>query len=84
MSLEILHALKEYIEENMTNGVIQASSSHSGEPVIFSKKANGSVLLSVDYQGLIEITINNLYPLRLIGETLNYLAKAKWYTELNL
>jgi len=38
----------------------------------------------VDYCGLNKITIKNRYPLQLIRETLHCLAKAKWYTKLDL
>jgi hypothetical protein len=84
MTQEELRALKEYIEENLTKGFIQASSSPAGAPVLFVKKADGSLRLCVDYRGLNEITIKNQYPLPLICETLDRLAKAKWYTKLDL
>jgi hypothetical protein len=84
MSQEELKALKEYIEENMTKGFIQASSSPAGAPVLFVKKAEGSSRLCVDYRGLNEVTIKNRYPLPLIRKTLDCLAKAKWYTKLDL
>jgi transposase InsO family protein len=84
MSQEELKALKEYIEDNMTKGFIQASSSPAGAPVLFVKKADGSLRLCVDYRGLNEVTIKNRYPLPLIRETLDRLAKAKWYTKLDL
>jgi hypothetical protein len=38
----------------------------------------------MDYRGLNEITIKNQYPLPLIRETPNRLAKAKWYNKLDL
>jgi hypothetical protein len=84
MTQKELKALKEYIEENLTKGFIQASSSPAGAPVLFVKKSDGSLRLCVDYCGLNEITIKNRYPLPLIRETLNRLAKAKWYTKLDL
>src|SRR6266566_2610671 len=84
MSQEELKALKEYIEDNMTKGFIRASSSPAGAPVLFVKKADGSLRLCVDYRGLNEVTIKNRYPLPLIRETLDRLAKAKWYTKLDL
>jgi hypothetical protein len=77
MSQEELKALKKYIEENMTKGFIQASSSPVGAPVVFVKKADGSLRLCVDCHGLNEVTIKNRYPLPLIRETLDRLAKAK-------
>jgi hypothetical protein len=40
---EELKALKEYIEENLTKGFIQASSSPPGAPVVSVKKSDGSL-----------------------------------------
>jgi hypothetical protein len=84
MLQEELKALKEYIAENMTKRFIQASSSPAGAPVLFVKKANGSLRLCIDYRGLNEVTIKNRYPLALIRETLDCLVKAKWYSKLDL
>jgi hypothetical protein len=84
MTQEDLLPLKEYIEENLTKGFIQASSSPAGAPVLFVKNSDGSIRLCVDYHGLNEITIKNWYPLPLIHETLDRFAKAKLYTKLDL
>jgi hypothetical protein len=43
MTQEELKALKECIEQNLTKGFIQASSSPTGAPVLFVKKAEGSL-----------------------------------------
>ena len=84
MSREELKVLNEYIQENLRKGFIKASSSPAGAPVLFVKKADGTLRLCVDYRGLNEITIKNRYPLPLIRETLDRLSKAKWYTKLDL
>jgi len=47
-------------------------------PVLFVKKADGSLRLCVDYRGLNDI-IKNWYPLPLFEETLSRLKSAKWY-----
>jgi hypothetical protein len=84
MTQEELKVLKEYIKENLTKGCIQASSSPAGVPVLFVKKSDGSLGLCVDYRGFNKITIKNRYPLRLIRETLDRLAKAKCYNKLDI
>jgi len=43
MTEEELIALKEYIEENLTKGFIQVSSSPTGAPVLFVNKSDGSL-----------------------------------------
>ncbi|KAH0604594.1 uncharacterized protein H6S33_006262 [Morchella sextelata] len=59
-------------------------SSPAGAPVLFVKKADGTLRLCVDYRGLNELIVKNRYPLPLIRETLDRLSKAKWYTKLDL
>src|SRR5260221_6990103 len=68
----------------MNKAFIKAISSPAGAPVLFVKKADGSLRLCVDYRGLNEVTVKNRYPLSLIRETLDRLAKAKWYTKLDV
>ena len=84
MSHKELLVLKEYIEENLAKGFIRHSSPPAGAPVLFVKKADGSLRFCVDYRGLNEMTIKNQYPLPLIQETLARLQKARWYTKLDL
>jgi len=84
MSHKELLVLKEYIEENLSKGFIRHSSSPAGAPVLFVKKADGSLRFCVDYRGLNEMTVKNRYPLPLIQETLARLQKARWYTKLDL
>ena len=84
MSHKELLVLKEYIEENLAKGFIRHSSLPAEAPVLFVKKADGSLRFCVDYCGLNEITIKNRYPLPLIQEMLACLQRARWYTKLDL
>ncbi|KAH0609458.1 uncharacterized protein H6S33_012944 [Morchella sextelata] len=77
MSHEELIVLKQYIQHNLQKSFIQAISSPAGAPVLFVKKANGTLRLCVDYRGLNELTVKNRYPLPLIRETLDRFSKAK-------
>ena len=45
-------ALKEFIDENLTNGFIHSTSSPHGAPVLFVKKKDRSLWLCVDFCGL--------------------------------
>lgn len=62
---------------------MRASLSPAGAPVLFEKR-NGKVRLYVDYRALNEMSVKNCDPLPLIQETLSRIAKAKWYTKLDL
>ena len=81
MELEIL---KTYIETHLKTGFIWPFKSPAGVSILFNKKPDGSFRLYVDYRGLNNLMIKNWYPLPLIGEALNQLSRAKWFTQLDL
>jgi hypothetical protein len=56
-------SLKEHPETEVAMGKIRPSKSPAGTPVMFLKKANGSLQFVVDYRKLNELTINDVYPL---------------------
>ncbi len=79
-----LETLKTYIETHLKTGFIRSSKSLAGAPIFFDKKPDGSLRLRVNYRGLNNLTIKNRYPLPLIGESLDRLGRAKWFTQLDL
>ncbi|QRW24780.1 Retrotransposon-derived protein PEG10 [Rhizoctonia solani] len=56
-------ALKQHIDKELKTGKIRPSTSSAGTPVMFVKKADGSLRLVVDYQKLNKVTHKNMYPL---------------------
>jgi len=83
-SLEELIAMQEYLTDNLAKGFIVNSKAPFASPVLFVRKADGSLRFCIDYQKLNAITKKNRYPLPLINETLAYLAKAKIFTKLDI
>lgn len=79
-----LRILRDYISEQLEKGFIRPSKSPYGFPLFFVPKKDGSVRPVVDYRELNKVTISNSYPLPLISEILNRLAKAKIYSKLDL
>jgi len=77
-------ALKEFIDDNLTNGFIRSTSSPHGAPVLFVKKKDGSLRLCVDFCGLNKITKKDRYPLPLISDLLDSPRKARIYTKIDL
>jgi len=77
-------ALKEFIDENLTNGFICSMSSPHGALVLFVKKKDGSLQLCVDFRGLNKITKKDQYPLPLISDLLDSPRKACIYTKIDL
>ena len=70
-------ALQEYIRENLKNGFIRELQSPTGYPVLFvPRKGDGKLRIVVDYRTLNDDTIKNRYPLPLIAEMRERIAKA--------
>ena len=84
MSATELQEIRKWIEENLSKGLIRASSSSCASPILFVKKKDGSLRLCVDYRALNDITIKDRYPLPTIEETLNQIRGAKYFTRLDL
>jgi len=83
-STQELEEIKRFLEENLHRGFIEASQSPFASPVLFVKKANGSLRFCVDFRRLNNLTRKDRYPLPLIDETIARLAKAKIYTKLDI
>ena len=84
MSSEKLKAVHKYILENIDKGFIEPSKAPFSSPVLFVKKADGSLRFSIDFRKLNAITKKDRYPLPLIDETLARLNKAKIFTKLDI
>jgi hypothetical protein len=84
LSSRELQLLREYIEEALRRGWIRHSTSPAGAPILFVPKKDGTLRLCVDYRGLNNVTIKDRCPLPLIGETLDRLSGARYYTTLDL
>jgi len=76
--------LKEFIDENLTNGFICSTSSPHGALVLFVKKKDGSLQLCVDFRRLNRITKKDRYLLSLISDLLDSPRKARIYTKIDL
>ena len=79
-----LETLKTYIKTNLVNGFIRPFKSPAGASILFDRKPDGSFYLCVDYRGLNNITIKNRHPLPLINKLLDWLSRARIFTQLNL
>ena len=79
-----LEALRDWLQENLSNGFIPVSSSPARSPILFVKKSNRSLRLCMDHWALNEGTIKNRYPLPLVKETLMRLAQARVFTKLDV
>jgi hypothetical protein len=53
-------------------------------PILFVKKANGSLQFYINFQRLNALTYKDLYPLLLIDKTLSRLVQVKIFTKLDI
>ena len=79
-----IYYVKEYIEEILAKRFIRKSKSPAGALVYFVLKKNGELRMVVDYRHLNDITIRDFYPLPLINDMLEHLAKVKVFSKFDL
>ncbi|KAI1000212.1 hypothetical protein K3495_g7982 [Podosphaera aphanis] len=84
MSLEELETAISWITDNLNKGFIEPSQSPFAAPILFVRKANGSLRLCIDFRTLNALKRKDRYPLLLIDETLARLAGAKIFTKLDI
>lgn len=84
MSLEELETVKKYITDNLHKGFIEPSQAPFAAPILFVRKADGSLRLCIDFRVLNSLTRKDRYPLPLIDEILGRLTDAKIFTKLDI
>ncbi|XP_022857861.1 uncharacterized protein LOC111378821, partial [Olea europaea var. sylvestris] len=65
MSQPELEKLRKQLGEMLESGIIVPAKSPYGAPVLFQKKADGSLRMCCDYRALNKITVKNSYPISL-------------------
>ena len=84
MSAHQLDLLDKYLKKMLQQGTISESKSVAGAPISFVPTQDGSLRLCVDYQQLNKLTIANKYPLLIMTELRDRVARAKIVTKLDL
>ncbi|GAX83983.1 hypothetical protein CEUSTIGMA_g11408.t1 [Chlamydomonas eustigma] len=79
-----LAELKRQLEIYLEKGWIRPSTSEYGAPVLFAKKADGSLHMCIDYIALNAQTLKDRRPLPLADDLFNQLQGAKYFTSLDL
>jgi transposase InsO family protein/predicted aspartyl protease len=79
-----LRATKEYLIDNLNRGFIEGSNYPFASPVLFVKKADGSLRFCIDYRKLNLLTRKDAYPLPRIDELLTRVSRAKFFTKLDI
>ncbi|GBG80582.1 hypothetical protein CBR_g31042 [Chara braunii] len=76
--------LKRQLEELLRLGFIKPSNSSWGAPVLFARKADGTLRLCIDYRGLNRYTVKNSYPMPRSDELFDRLAGNRFFTKIDL
>jgi hypothetical protein len=77
-------AMDEFLNEHLQSGRIRPSKSPISAPVFFVKKKDGGLRFVQDYRKLNAVTIKNAYPLPLVTDILNRVARANIFTKLDV
>ncbi|KAL2232526.1 UNVERIFIED_CONTAM: Retrovirus-related Pol polyprotein from transposon [Sesamum indicum] len=72
------------LKDILESGIIKRAKSSYGAPVLFQKKADGSLLLCCDYRALNKITVKNKYPIPLVADCSDSLSWANYFTKIEL
>jgi hypothetical protein len=84
LTIDEKESMQKWVKQNLELGLIRPSKSPFGAPCFFIKKKDGSLRLCVDYRRLNAITVKDRNPLPLISDLIRQLAKAKFFTVLDL
>ncbi|XP_049374045.1 uncharacterized protein LOC125839117 [Solanum verrucosum] len=79
-----LRELKKQLKDLLENGFLRPSMSPWGAPVLFVRKKDGSLRMSIDYRQLNKVTIKNNYPLPRIADLFDQLQAARCFSKIDL
>lgn len=76
--------LEATLKDLLAKGHIAPSKSPYSAPLIFAKKADGTLRLVVDYRGLNAITVRNRFPTPLVGDILDRMQCGRYFSKMDL
>ena len=84
MNILELNELKLQLQDLIDKHYIRPSVSPWGAPVLFVKKKDGTLRLSIDYRQLNKMTIKNRYPLPSIDDLFDQIRRAMVFSKIDL
>ncbi|XP_070055953.1 uncharacterized protein [Nicotiana tomentosiformis] len=79
-----LKELKEQLKDLLEKGFIRPSTSPWGAWVLFVRKKDGSLRMSIDYRKLNKVTIKNKYSIPRIDDLFDQLQGARFFSKIDL
>ena len=84
IALHKLPAIRAEIQEMLEKGVVVPSKNPFSSPIVMVPKKDGTNRMCIDYRKLNEITVKDAYPLPRIGQTIDALQGAGFFSSLDL
>ena len=84
LSPEEQEELRRTINDLISRGFVQPSTSPFGAPVLFVRKKDGTRRLVIDYRALNAISVKNKYPMPNADELMDQLLGARFFSKLDL
>ena len=79
-----IEMIRKEIQEMIDKGVIVPSKSPYSSPIVMVPKKDGSIRMCIDYRRLNSDTVKDAYPLPRIGQTIDALQGAGFFSSLDL
>ncbi|KAL2251721.1 UNVERIFIED_CONTAM: Gag-Pol polyprotein [Sesamum indicum] len=84
MSQPELVELRKQLKDMLESRIIKPAKSPYGAPILFQKKADGSLRLCCDYRALNKIIVKNKYPILLVADCFDRLSRTNYFTKIDL
>lgn len=76
--------IEQQVAEMLRKGIIQPSQSPFSSPILLVKKKDGTCRFCVDCRHLNALTFKSRFPIPIFDELIDELARAKWFSTLDL
>lgn len=84
VSPAIEKAIHEAVQQMLSDGIIEPSSSDWSSPIVMVKKASGKLRFCLDFRKVNSVTKKDAYPIPLMNSILDRLRQANYITTLDL